>query len=338
MASQEHGAIFSIPGIPKCALADQAMNILVTGASGFVGQALCVALAERFNVRAALRSARKLGRGHEQVVVGPVDRFTDWASVLNGQDVVIHLAARVHVMREIASDPLREFREVNVEGSLQLARQAARAGVKRMLFVSSVKVNGETSPPGKGFVESDTSMPVDFYGLSKLEAEDGLREIAKETGLEVVIIRPPLIYGPGVKANFAALVRAVKRGLPLPLGAVHNQRSLVGLDNLVNFLITCATHPEAASHTFFVSDGHDLSTPELIKSMAEAAQVPARLFHIPVWLLEAGATLVGKREVVRRLCSDLQVDISKAQRVLGWSPPFSVEEGLRQTVEATATQ
>ena len=206
-----------------------------------------------------------------------------------------------------------------------------------MLFVSSVKVNGETSPPGKAFIESDRSMPVDFYGLSKLEAEDGLRDIARQTGLELVIIRPPLVYGPGVTANFAALVRAVKRGLPLPLAAVHNQRSLVGLDNLVNFLITCATHSQAAGNTFFVSDGQDCSTPELVRRMADAAQVPARLFQVPVRMLEAGAMLVGRREVVRRLCGNLQVDISKARSMLGWLPPFSVDEGLRRTVEATAT-
>jgi nucleoside-diphosphate-sugar epimerase len=312
------------------------VNILVTGASGFVGQSLCAELAHRFNVRAAVRSAGAMRAGVAQVAVGPVDYVTDWTSAVSGQEVVIHLVARVHVMRDVSADPLSEFREVNVAGTLQLARQAARAGVKRLLFVSSVKVSGESSPAGRAFVEGDRPMPADFYAISKLEAEHGLREISEKTGMEVVVVRPPLVYGPEVKANFAALLRMVQRGWPLPFGAIHNQRSLVGLDNLVSFLTTCAIHPEASGQTFFVSDGEDLSTPELIRRLAVAVRVPVRLFNGPVWMLEAGAALFGKREVVRRLCGNLQVDISKARNLLDWKPPLSVDEGLRKMVVTKA--
>lgn len=239
-------------------------------------------------------------------------------------------------MKDLSRDPLTEFRVVNVAGSLNLARQAAEAGVKRMVFVSSVKVNGEYSLSGQPFTEESVPAPADFYGVSKLEAEIALRSLAQETGMELVIIRPPLVYGPGVKANFAALLHAVKAGWPLPLASVNNQRSLVGLDNLVSFIETCAVHPHAAGETFLVSDGQDLSTPELIRRMAYAAQVPARLLPIPAWFLESGASLLGKREAVRRLCGNLQVDIAKARDLLGWSPPCSIDDGLRRTVTGSA--
>jgi nucleoside-diphosphate-sugar epimerase len=225
-----------------------------------------------------------------------------------------------------------EFRRVNVQASLRLAREAAAVGVRRLVFISSVKVNGEATMAGQPFTDEDAGAPQDGYGISKMEAEQGLRQLSADTGMEVVIIRPPLVYGPGVKANFAALMRAVQRGLPLPLGAVHNQRSLVALDNLVDFIVTCITHPRAANHTFLVSDGHDLSTTELVRGMAQAAEVPARLLSVPVWALQAGATLLGKRDAVQRLCGNLQVDITKARRLLGWVPPVSVEEGLRRAM------
>lgn len=314
------------------------MNLLVTGASGFVGQAVCAQLSRRFQVRAAARSAAIPSTGYAQVAVGATNGATNWTAALSGQDVVIHLVARVHVMKDMSTDPLAEFRAVNVAGSLNLARQAAEAGVKRMVFLSSVKVYGEYSLVGQPFTEDFMLAPSDFYGVSKLEAEIALRSIAQETGMELVIIRPPLVYGPGVKANFAALVRAVKAGWLLPLGSISNQRSLVGLDNLVSFIETCAVHPKAAGQTFLVSDGNDLSTPELIRRLALAAKVPARLWPVPAWLLETGAAAVGKGEVVRRLCGNLQVDISKARNLLGWVPPFSVDEGLRRTVEGSATQ
>lgn len=197
------------------------------------------------------------------------------------------------------------------------------------MFISSVKVNGEATQPGAAFLPDAAAAPQDAYGLSKMEAEQGLRQIAADTGMEVVIIRPPLVYGPNAPGNFGALMRAVQRGLPLPLASVRNQRSLVALDNLVDFIITCATHPKAANQTFLVSDGQDLSTPELIRKMADAAGVPARLLPVPVWALQAGAQLLGKGGAVQRLCGNLQVDISKARKLLGWVPPVSVEEGLR---------
>ena len=235
-------------------------------------------------------------------------------------------------MHDTAADPVTAFRALNVDGTLNLARQAAATGIKRFVFISSVKVNGESTPLGRAFTEIDAPNPQDAHGQSKHEAEQGLRQISADTGMEVVIIRPPLVYGPGVQANFAALMRAVQHGWPLPLGAVHNQRSLVALDNLVDFIVTCITHPQAANQTFLVSDGQDLSTTELVRGMARAAGVPARLLPVPVWALQAGASLLGKGDAVQRLSGNLQVDMSKARSVLGWVPPVSVEEGFRRAM------
>ncbi len=289
-------------------------NILITGGTGFVGKALIQRLDDYL------------------VVLATRADFANWYKVLAGMTVVVHLAARVHVMQDTEADPLTAFRAVNLENTLNLARQAAAAGVKRFVFISSVKVNGEITRPGLAFNEADVPSPQDAYGQSKHEAEVGLRQIAADTGMEVVIIRPPLVYGPGVKANFAALMRAVQRGWPLPLGAVHNLRSLVALDNLVDFIVTCITHLQAANQTFLVSDGQDLSTTELVRGMAQAAGVPARLLPVPVWALQAGASLLGKGDAVPRLYGNLQVDISKARSLLGWVPPVSVEEGLRRAM------
>ena len=309
------------------------MRFLVTGANGFVGEPLCAELFRRGHaVRAASRSAHAESDGFERATIGSIDGVTDWSAALRDLDVVIHLAARVHIMKDDAADPLAEFRKVNVAGTLNLARQAAAAGVKRLVFVSSVKVNGEYTLPGQAFTESDLPAPQDAYGVSKHEAELGLRQIAVESDIEVVIIRPPLVYGPGVKANFAALMGAVRRGWPLPLGAVHNQRSLVALDNLVDFIVTCLSHPHAANQTFLVSDGHDLSTTGLVRGLACAAGMPARLVPVPVWAIRAGAALLGKGDAVQRLCGNLQVDIAKARSLLGWVPPVSVDEGLRRAV------
>lgn len=309
-------------------------RVLVTGGRGLVGKALAARLlAQRFAVRLSSRQkCASTDHRLEWVQTADLNAATNWLSALQTIDTVIHCAARVHVMHDADADPLAAFRAVNVDGSLNLARQAAAAGVKRFVFISSVKVNGESTPAGQPFTAEDLPAPLDPYGVSKMEAEQGLRQIAADTGMEVVIIRPPLVYGPGVKANFAALMRAVQKGWPLPLGAVHNQRSLVALDNLVDFIITCITHPQAANQTFLVSDGHDLSTTELVRGMAEAAGVPARLLPLPVWALQAAGAVLGKGDAVQRLCGNLQVDISKARELLGWTPPVSVAEGLRRAM------
>lgn len=310
------------------------MRFLVTGANGFVAKSLCAELFRRGHwVRAASRSARGESGGFEQAIVGAIDDVTDWSAALRDLDGVIHLAARVHIMRDTSDDPLEAFRKVNMAGALNLARQAAAAGVKRFVFVSSVKVNGEYTLTGRAFTELSLPAPQDAYGVSKYEAELGLQQIARESGMEVVIIRPPLVYGPGVKANFASLMRAVQGGWPLPLGAVHNRRSLVALDNLVDFIVTCLSHPQAANQTFMVSDGRDLSTAELVRGLARAAGVRARLVSVPVWSLRAGAFLLGKGDAIQRLCGNLQVDIDKARSLLAWAPPVFVEEGLRRAIE-----
>ena len=310
--------------------------ILITGATGFVGKALVQRLLADDESRRLVVAVRRSGqRWPEQVlpiVTGDLHPSTDWSIALEGTAVVVHSAARVHVMHDTEADPLAAFRTVNVEVTLNLARQAAAAGVKRFVFVSSVKINGESTQLGRAFTEVDLPNPQDAYGQSKHEAEQGLRQLSADTGMKVAIIRPPLVYGPGVKANFASLMRAVQRGWFLPLGAVHNQRSLVALDNLVDFIVTCITHPQAANQTFLVSDGQDLSTTELVRGMAQAAGVPARLLPVPVWALQAGASLLGKGDAVQRLCGNLQVDISKARNLLGWVPPVSVEEGLRRAM------
>ena len=308
----------------------------MTGAAGFVGKALVRRLLADDESRRVVVAVRRGGqRWPEQVlpiVTGDLHPSTDWSIPLKGVAVVVHSAARVHVMHDTEDDPLTAFRAVNVDGTLNLARQAATAGLKRFVFISSVKVNGESTPPGRSFNEADAPNPQDAYGQSKYEAEQGLRQLSTDTGMEVVIIRPPLVYGLGVKANFADLMRAVQRGWPLPLGAVHNQRSLVALDNLVDFIVTCITHPQAADQTFLVSDGQDLSTTELVRGMAQAAGVPARLLPVPVWALQVGASLLGKSDTVHRLSGSLQVDISKARNLLGWVPRISVEEGLRRAL------
>jgi UDP-glucose 4-epimerase len=260
--------------------------------------------------------------------VGDISRFTRWTDALDGIDTVIHLAARVHMMHDASADPLAEFRKVNAEGTLNLARQAADAGVRRFIFLSSVKVNGE-----RGFFrESDVENPQDAYAVSKYEAEQGLRRIAAETGMAVTIIRPPLVYGPGVKANFQALVRAVRRGIPLPLASIDNRRSLVAIDNLVDLIVTCIDSPAAANETFLVSDGEDLSTPQLVRRIAAALDRPPRLVPMPPVVLAAVARVLGRGEAADRLISSLQVDIAKARELLGWRPPFTVDEGLARAV------
>lgn len=309
--------------------------ILVTGATGFVGAALLERLArEGVETRACVRRNDVcMPAGIETVLVKDLTASTDWSLALTGVGVIVHTAARVHVMNDVTHDPLTEFRRANVQGTINLARQALAAGVRRFVFISSIKVNGEATELGFPFSADDMPAPLDPYGVSKMEAEQALREIGDQTGLEIVIIRPPLVYGFGVKANFAALMRVVQRQWVLPLGAVHNKRSLVALDNLVDLIVTCITHPMAAQNIFLVSDGNDLSTTELVHALAQAAGVSARLLSMPVWVLHAVAAMLGKGNMAKRLCGNLQVDISKAQSLLGWTPPISVKEGLLKAVK-----
>lgn len=306
-------------------------GILVTGATGFVGGQLIRRLADQpsIAVRGAVR-ATPAGDHPGLIAVGEINGDTDWSEALQGQSVVVHTAARAHIMDDTAADPLTEFRSVNVAGTLNLARQAAAAGVGRFVFISSIKVNGEQTPLDACFMADDVPAPEDPYGISKWEAEQGLQKLARETCMEVVIIRPPLVYGPGVKGNFASMIKLVGRGLPLPLGAVHNKRSLVALDNLVDLIITCIDHPGAANETFLVSDGEDLSTTQLLQGVAEAMGNPSRLIPVPASLLQFGATLLGKKAVAQRLLGSLQVDISHTQKCLNWTPPLTVKQGLQR--------
>ena len=307
-------------------------SILVTGATGFVDKSLCAELLKRGRaVRVAVRSPDFRVEGAEVAVVGEIDGDTDWHAALGNVDVVIHLAAHAHILADSVVNPLAEFRKTNTAGTLKLANAAARAGVKRFIFLSSIKVNGEETSSGKPFDEQCVAAPLDPYAVSKREAEDGLRLLAQETGLELVLIRPPLVYGPGVKANFLSMIQWLYKGVPLRLGSINNQRSLISVYNLVDFIITCINHPLAANQTFLISDGEDLSTTALLRRIAKAMGVPSRLLPVaPPWL-KLGATMIGKCNIYRRLCGNLQVDISKDRTMLGWTPPVSVDEGLRRT-------
>jgi nucleoside-diphosphate-sugar epimerase len=311
------------------------MKILLTGASGFVGSALLKAMqSQGVQVRPVFRSLAAAKGTPGATIVSGLGDTVDWSQALAGMDVVIHAAARAHVMREEALDPLQEYRRVNVQGTTHLALQAAAAGVRRFIFISSIKVNGEETLPGCPFSANDLPAPEDAYGLSKAEAEAELRSIAQKTGMEVTIIRPPLIHGPGVKGNLASLIRWVQRGVPLPLGGVtHNRRSLVGLGNLVDLILVCVAHPKAANQTFLVSDGEDISTAALLSGIGHALQRPARLLWMPPGLIALAAKVLGKRAVSQRLLGSLQVDIQKTCELLNWAPPLTVQEGLRRTVE-----
>jgi nucleoside-diphosphate-sugar epimerase len=312
--------------------------MLVTGANGFVGSYLCSELIQRgARVRLALRTPSLKQESFDFRVVGQIDKQTNWSEALCGVDAVIHLAARVHVMQDESRDPLAEFRLVNVAATENLARQAARAGVKRFVYVSSIKVNGEATDGISQYTELDAPSPKDPYGVSKYEAEQALHRVAAETGLEVVIVRPPLVYGAGVKGNFAQMLKVLTKGIPLPFSSVTNRRSLVYVGNLVDALILCATHPAAAGQTYLVSDGEDISTPDLLRLLGEAMGRPARLLPLPVALLKLAGSLTGKADQVDRLVGSLQIDSGKIRRELGWMPPYTLSQGLRATAEMQST-
>lgn len=306
---------------------NQAPEILLTGASGFVGNALVDALDPKYLSILGRRQAKGKFKAFFQADIAA---NTDYSAALKGIDVIIHSAARVHVMEEKSSNPIAEFREVNTAGTLNLAQQAADSGVKRFIFISSIKVNGEKTFPGKPFQYDDKPMPEDAYGISKAEAETGLRQIALKTGMEVVIIRPPLVYGPGVKANFAAMMALAKRNLPLPLGAIYNKRSLVAIDNLVSLVITCIHHPKAANQIFLVSDDHALSTTELVETMCSAIGKKAIFVPVPVKFLCFFAKLIGKESVIERLYGNLEVDIEFTKNTLSWRPVVSVQDAIKK--------
>lgn len=306
-------------------------TVAVTGANGFVGRALCKHLRARgLSVRALTRSA---SGAEDAWAVGDLGPGTDWGQSLQGVDCVVHCAARVHMVHDTDPDPLQSFRRVNVEGSRFLAIAAAAAGVRRLVFLSSLKVHGERTEPGHPFTSDMAPAPEDAYGQSKWEAEQALHEVAASTGLELVVVRPPLVYGPGVKANFLRLMNAVARGTPLPLGSVDNRRSLLALGNLTDLLLQCVEQPAAAGHSFLVSDGHDLSTPDLVRAIARALGRPARLWPVPVAWLHMAGKLLGRSPQIDRLIGSLQVDIGHTRQVLGWTPRLTVEQGLRLAVQ-----
>jgi nucleoside-diphosphate-sugar epimerase len=306
-------------------------TVLVTGANGFIGRALCdVLAASGRRVRKAVRI--RVPGLPDAVAVDDIGPDTDWRTALEGVSGVVHLAARTHVLRETATNPLAEYRNINVAGTECLARSAAAGGVRRLVFVSSVKVNGERTGE-RPYSEDDTPRPEDAYGVSKWEAEQALFRIAAETGLEVVVLRPPLVYGPGVKGNFLRLMHLVARGAPLPFGAVDNRRSFIYSGNLTSATITALDAPRAAGRTYLVSDGEDVSTPDLMRRLARALGAKPRLLSLPLAALGLAAMLAGKRAEFARLTGSLQVDSSRLRRELGWQPPFTLAHGLELTAK-----
>ena len=312
------------------------MNLLITGASGFVGSRLVdVALNQQYNVSAVSRSESSQTVNSNPSLkwcIGNLAPEFDWSKNLVNIDCVIHCAARVHQMQEDAQNIQAVYDEVNFHGTLNLAKQAVEAGVKRFIFLSSIKVNGEQTEAGKPFTVEVSHPPLEPYGLSKYKAEIALLELAQKTGLEVVIIRPPLVYGPGVKANFQSMMKWVNRSVPLPLGAIHNQRSLVYLDNLIDLIMVCINHPHAVNQTFLVSDEHDVSTTQLLKQIKRSSKSHSILIPIPMSWFNLVSSLISKPQIAQRLCGSLQVDISETKKQLNWQPPFSGEQGISETV------
>lgn len=311
------------------------MNIIITGATGFIGSAVVERLHQQgHTIRALVRMiGDTLPLTIKQDLVGNLMPNTDYKPFLCDADILIHLAARAHIVKDQVVDPIIPFRETNTYATLNLAMQAANAGISRFVFISSIGVNGNITYD-KPFTVSDTPNPAEPYAISKYEAEIGLRKIAAETGMEVVVIRPPLVYGAGAPGNFRKLIKTIGGGIPLPLGKINNQRSYVALPNLIDLIAICISHPAAANQTFLVSDGEDLSTTELLQRLARALGKPARLLSVPQSWVEAGLNLLGKRAITQRLCGNLQIDISKTRDQLGWTPPVSVNEALKQTALA----
>lgn len=313
------------------------MRIFVTGASGFVGTALVQHMLQdpSAHIIAASREPCTVASARvEGVRIGDLGPQTEWQQHLAGAEVVVHLAARVHVMHDVSIDPLADFRRVNVDGTLRLARQALAVGARRFVYVSSIKVNGESTVLGRPLRADDRPLPQDPYGISKHEAEQGLHRLAEATSLEVVVIRPPLVYGPGVRGNFRTMMDWIIRGVPLPFGAIENCRSLVGLDNLCDLIATCTRHSAAAGQTFLAADGEDVSTTELLRRLGAALGHPARLLPVPTGLLRCALAVFGKRDISQRLFGSFQVDIDATRAHLGWSPPVSLDEGLRRVAQA----
>jgi nucleoside-diphosphate-sugar epimerase len=317
-------------------ISEPSRTVLVTGATGFVGSRLINSLAAsgRYSVRATARNC-PIEIGKKDVITFNLDLTSEngWDTALSGVGVVVHTAARVHVMNEVALDPMKEFRRVNVAGTLRLAKLAQEAGVKRFIYLSSIKVNGEKTQGGIPFTSQSEPKPNDPYGISKLEAELGLKKIAAESNMEVVIIRPPLVYGPGVKANFRSLISTVSRLNYLPFGNIQNLRSFVGVDNLIDLIVTCTAHPDARNKTFLVSDGQDVSTPELLMVIAKSFNKRLYLLTVPTSFLKLVARSLGKKDAINRLCESLQIDMQYTFDILRWSPIKSIEAGIKEVVD-----
>lgn len=313
--------------IVECSL----MNVFLTGANGFVGKRTVEILSQQkaVNVYATMRQKPRVPPNFP-VHYATLERHTDWSEALRYMDVVIHTAARVDKLKETSNDPHAEYKLVNVDATLNFARQAASAGVQRFVFLSSIKVNGDSTWRNEPFMHDDFPLPSDAYGMSKFEAEKGLSKICSVSGMEFVIIRPPLVYGPNVKGNFSRLIKIVQSGIPLPLSSIDNKRSFIGLDNLVDLLMICMVHPKAANQVLLASDGYDLSTPELIRNIAQAMGRHSRLFPCPPQVFRVLAKCIGKKVLADRLLGSLQVEISNTKRLLGWEPPVTIEEGIRR--------
>jgi nucleoside-diphosphate-sugar epimerase len=311
---------------------------LLTGTTGFIGKAIVQNLllckkSNNFLTLAIRHPSDTLQSNIKSVLINNILPTTDWSQALANAKVVIHLAARAHILNDTATNPLVNFRETNTAGTLNLARQAATAGVRRFIFISSIGVNGNQTFD-KPFTVTDIPNPTEPYAISKHEAELGLKQIAAQTGMEVVIIRPPLVYGANAPGNFGKLIKTLASRIPLPLGSIHNHRSLVALPNLIDLITTCIDHPAAANQTFLVSDGEDLSTTDLLRRLGHALGKPARLLPVPQKLLETTLTLLGKRAIAQRLCGNLQIDMTHTCQTLNWKPPVNVDEALYQTAQA----